>query len=224
MGRLFVVATPIGNLEDITLRALRVLREVDLIFAEDTRETKKLLVHFGIKTPVAGVHARDEKRAAAVVVKALRGGGSVSLVSDAGTPAVSDPGALLVSEVRKILPEAEIVAVPGASALTAALSVAGLAASRFVFLGFLPHKKGRAAFFNEIASSKHTVVFYESPHRLIRTLKSLAVAVPDRPVVVLRELTKAFEECLTGFPADLLKKFSNHPETVRGEFVVMVGK
>lgn len=223
-GILYVVATPIGNLEDITLRALRVLKEVDVIFAEDTRVTKKLLAHFGIGTPVARTHTRDEKRAAAEIIFALENGKNVALVSDAGTPGISDPGALLVQKIREVLPDAKTESVPGASALTAALSVAGVPVSDFVFLGFLPHKKGRETLFKEIAESTRAVIFYESPHRILKTLVSLEKYAPQKFATVCRELTKIHEEVKNGTAAELLAYFNNNPEKVRGEFVVIISK
>lgn len=223
MGTLYVVGTPIGNLEDITLRALRVLREADVIFAEDTRVTKKLLAHYKIKTPLSPVHTRNERHAAQAIVAELTTGKRVALVSDAGTPGISDPGALLVSVVREALPDIKIEAVPGPSALTAALSVAGVPASEFLFLGFLPHKKGRETLFKEIEESKRTVVFYESPHRILKTFKALAnYDTIYRTITTARELTKIHEEVKSGSVLELLEYFTKNSEKVRGEFVVIV--
>jgi len=250
MATLYVVGTPIGNLEDITLRALRVLKEADLIFAEDTRVTKKLLAHFEIGTPVARTHTRDEKRAAAEIISALKSGKNVAVVSDAGTPGISDPGAMLVQKVReyfqsdKVQPfsrskvePCRIEVVPGPSALTAALSIAGVPASDFIFLGFLPHKKGREKIFKEIAESDRVVIFYESPHRILKTLESFrehlqgltlsgkkVKPLRERQVVICRELTKVHEEVKSGSAAELLEFFKSNPEKVRGEFVVLVSK
>ncbi|KKU77577.1 MAG: Ribosomal RNA small subunit methyltransferase I [Parcubacteria group bacterium GW2011_GWA2_47_64] len=235
MATLYIVGTPIGNLEDITLRALRVLKEADLIFAEDTRVTKKLLAHFEIGTQVARTHTRDEKRAAAEIISALESGKNVALVSDAGTPGISDPGAMLVQKVReyfqsdKVQPFSrfkveplKIECVPGPSALTAALSISGVPAHDFVFLGFLPHKKGRETLFKEITASKRTVVFYESPHRILKTLESLSKHAPEKQLAICRELTKVHEEVKSGSATELLEFFKNNPEKVRGEFVVIV--
>lgn len=235
MSTLYIVATPIGNLEDITLRALRVLKEADLIFAEDTRVVKKLLAHFEIKTPVAKRHTRDEKKAAEEIIAVLESGKSVALVSDAGTPGISDPGAFLVQKVReysgKVQPFSrskvepfKIECVPGPSALTAALSIAGVPVSDFIFLGFLPHKKGREKIFKEIAESKRAVIFYESPHRILKTLASLEKYVSQKHVTICRELTKIHEEVKSGTAAELLEYFRNNPEKVRGEFVVIVSE
>ncbi len=218
---LFVVATPIGNLEDITLRALRVLKEVDVVLCEDTRMTKKLLGHYGIETPMLSYHARSGGHKIEKIIALLEEGKNLALVSDAGTPAISDPGAMLVSEVRS-RSDVSIVAVPGPSALTAALSIAGIPTSDFLFLGFLPHKKGRETLFTEIADAERAVVFYESPHRILKTLASLKTHVGNRHVVILRELTKIYEEVLEGTAEQLLARLTDDPQKQRGEFVVIV--
>lgn len=227
MATLYIVGTPIGNLEDVTLRALRVLKEVDVILCEDTRVTKRLLEKYAITGKQ--LTAYNEQRSginASKVIALLEGGKNVALVSDAGTPGISDPGSLLVQKVREALPEVKIESVPGPSALTAALSIAGVPVHDFVFLGFLPHKKGRETLFKEIAASERTMIFYESPHRILKTLKSLSRTVLDnggkRQVVVCRELTKIHEEVTSGTAAELLEFFKNNPEKVRGEFVVVV--
>lgn len=223
MSTLFVVATPIGNLADVSPRALDTLRSVDVILCEDTRVTKKILSHFSIHTPTISYHARNEKIKVDAILRFFEDGKSVALVSDAGTPAISDPGALLVREVRIRFPEVSVVAVPGPSALTAALSVAGMPVSDFLFLGFLPHKKGRETLFREIANSARTVVFYESPHRITKTLDVLATCITEpRTVVVCREISKMFEETVHGTAQYVRDYFQNHPDHVRGEFVVMV--
>jgi len=212
MSRLSVVATPIGNLEDITARALRVLKEADVIACEDTRETRKLLAHFDIHTSVSSL---------AHVPKLLEQGKHVALVSDAGTPGVSDPGQELISDARDA--GVEIETIPGASALTAALSVAGLRAHAFTFYGFLPLKKGRETLFKEIAASKKASVFYESPHRIMKTLASLVEHVlGERRIGVFRELTKLYEEHKVGSAAEVLAYFEAHADKQRGEFVVIV--
>lgn len=223
MGTLYIVATPIGNLEDITLRALRILKEVDLILCEDTRVTKKLLSHFDIHVPTQSFHAHSTLHKVDQIIEMLREGKVIALATDAGTPAISDPGSLLVGKVRQELGEdVKIIAIPGASAITAALSIAGIPAGDFIFLGFLPHKKGRETLFKEISETERTVVFYESPHRIIKTLTSLAKFTPDRKVSIARELTKVFEEMLEGTPEELLKVFETYPEKERGEFVVIL--
>ena len=210
-GKLSVVATPIGNLEDITLRALRVLKEAEFVACEDTRTTRKLLSHFDIHTPaiadskVLGLLAQDKH---------------VALVSDAGTPGLSDPGGELVSKARA--QGAQIEVIPGPSALAAALSIAGIKAPSFTFYGFLPPKKGREKLFKEIAASTRASVFYESPHRIMKALGSLAAAAPERRVGLYRELTKIYEEALIGTPQELLTVLQNDTQKQRGEFVVIV--
>lgn len=223
MATLSVVATPIGNLEDITLRALRALKEVDVIVCEDTRVTKKLLSRYEIHTPTLSYHARSGQTKIDKIVGLLMEGNNLALVSDAGTPLISDPGTALVSAVRERLGGAvAVVAVPGPSAFTAALSIAGVPASTFLFLGFLPHKKGRETLFRDIAESARTVVFYESPHRIRKTLAALGRVVPERGIVLCRELTKFHEETLTGTAGELLGRLAVHSQKQRGEFVVIV--
>ena len=220
---LYIVSTPIGNLEDITLRALRILKEVDIILCEDTRVTKKLLSHYDIHKQTMSYHAHSSLQKIDLIIKMLEEGKNLALVSDAGTPSISDPGSLLVSKIREALPEEKIVSVPGASALTAALSLAGLPVQDFTFLGFLPHKKGRETLFKEIAESERVVVFYESTHRILKALESLSKFVPDKKIVIAREITKMFEETLIGKPSEILEILTENPEKTRGEFVVMVG-
>lgn len=223
MPALSIIATPIGNLEDITLRALRVLREADLILCEDTRVTAKLLAKYEIKKPLLSYHSHSKLAKVEKIFELLEEGKSLALVSDAGTPGISDPGSLLVAQVRERFGNSVTVEpIPGPSALTAALSAAGVPASEFLFLGFLPHKKGRETLFKEIAESKRTVVFYESPHRIVKTLESLKKYVPENRVVIAREITKVYEEFLSGTASELQDKFEKSPEKVRGEFVVMV--
>jgi len=231
MATLYVVATPIGNLDDITLRALAVLKSVDLVLCEDTRVTKKLLNHYGIEVQTMSYHSHSGLAKLDKVVGLLEDGKNLALVSDAGTPTISDPGSVLVSNIKKELPHVQVVAIPGPSAVTAALSIAGVPASDFLFLGFLPHKKGRKTLFKEIADTDRTVVFYESPHRIIKTLESLndhlGVQLPNgggRKVHLARELTKIHEEVLSGTPEKLLETLEVLPEKVRGEFVVIVEK
>jgi len=220
---LYIVATPIGNLEDITLRALRVLKEVDGIISEDTRVTRKLIDRYGIKTSLFAYHARSGNAAVKKIISLLNEGKNLALVSDAGTPAISDPGAKIISEGKKIFgKDLKIIPVPGASALTAAFSASGFSGSEFLFLGFLPHKKGRETLFKEIALSKRPVIFYESPHRVLKTLISLEHFVPKRNVLIAREMTKIYESFIEGAPKEISAYFRNNPEEVRGEFVVIV--
>ncbi len=211
-GKLSIVATPIGNLEDVTLRALRILKEADVVACEDTRVTKKLLSHFDIHTPVVTLPK---------IPALLEQGKHVAVVSDAGTPGVSDPGQEIVSHARDA--GAQVEAIPGASALAAALSVCGLRAATFVFYGFLPLKKGRQTLFAEIAASERSCVFYESPHRIMKTLEALASRLPaDRRVGVYREITKLYEEHRVGTAAEVLAYFEQNVGKQRGEFVVLV--
>ena len=212
MSTLYVVATPIGNLEDMTFRAVRVLKEVDVILCEDTRVTKRLLDKYEITAKqIATYNEEDSGVAVEKIVHWLEEGKNLALVSDAGTPGISDPGSFLVQKVRELLPDAKIESVPGPSALTAALSIAGVPVHDFVFLGFLPHKKGRETLFKEIAGLERTAVFYESPHRIIKALESLQKFAPTKKVVIARELTKMFEQIVSGTPAELLEYFSKNP-------------
>ena len=223
MTNLYVVATPIGNLEDITLRALRVLKEVDVILCEDTRVTRRLLERYEISNKQLTTY-NEERSGIGIekIVELLKEGKKLALVTDAGTPGISDPGSYLVQKIREAMPEVKIESVPGPSALTAALSIAGVPISDFVFLGFLPHKKGRETLFKEIATSERAMIFYESPHRILKTLESLLKHVPNKKVTIARELTKIHEEIVSGIPAELLEFFKTNSEKVRGEFVVIV--
>jgi len=222
MNKFYIIATPIGNLEDVTSRALRVLKEVDMVLCEDTRVTKKLLQKYEIGTPTMSYHSHSKLSKVEKIFALIREGKELALVSDAGTPAISDPGSMLVSQVKEEFgDEIKVIPIPGASALITALSASGLPASEFLFLGFLPHKKGRETLFKEIALSKRTVVFYESPHRIMKTLNSLDEHLNEnRKIVVARELTKIYEEIISGTAGELIKYFENNP--IKGEFVVMV--
>jgi 16S rRNA (cytidine1402-2'-O)-methyltransferase len=220
MATLYIVATPIGNLEDITLRALRILKEVSVIFCEDTRTSRVLFSKYDIKTPTESFHAKSPTAKVDRIIELLEGGKDLALVSDAGTPGISDPGLALVSEVRSRAPHISVIPVPGASALTAAVSVAGKPLHEFVFLGFLPHKKGRQTLFEEIKSGTRPYVFYESPHRIEKTLESLRGM--EKSVTILREITKMYESYLSGTAEEVLASFKNNAGTLRGEFVVIV--
>jgi 16S rRNA (cytidine1402-2'-O)-methyltransferase len=217
-GTLYVVSTPIGNLGDITLRALEVLKGVDLVAAEDTRTTGNLLRHFGIDRPLVSFHSHNETRRAEGLVRELCGGKSVALATDAGTPGVSDPAFALVREA--VAAGVPVVPVPGASALLAALVVSGLPTDRFVFEGFLPTKKGRRSKLERLRAEERTVVIYESPFRVERTLRDLLEAVGDRPAVLARELTKKFEEVRRGSLSELLAGVRRRAP--KGECVIMV--
>jgi 16S rRNA (cytidine1402-2'-O)-methyltransferase len=221
MGTLSVVATPIGNLEDITLRAIRVLKEADAIFCEDTRVTAKLLQRYEITKPLVRCDEKAEQRASQQAIEMLGEGKKIALVSDAGTPGVSDPGARLVARVREFVPDVKIEAIPGPSAVAAAISIAGLDSGEFTFLGFLPHKKGRQTALKEIASSERPMVLYESPHRILKLLKELETFMPEKKVIVAKELTKMFEEVLEGSAADIAARLEAEGKD-RGEFVVIV--
>jgi len=222
MSLFYVVSTPIGNLEDITLRALRILKEVDFIICEDTRHTLKLLNHFDIKKSLISYHQHSKMKKIGHIIDLLKQGKNLALVSDAGTPAVSDPGGVLVKEVVSQLGSAvQVIPIPGVSALTALASVAGLPVDKFIFLGFLPHKKGRQKLFDFINESDKTVLFYESPHRVIKTLEALSESLNEnRQVVVGRELTKKFETIYRGTAKGVLEKLQN--DEVRGEFAVII--
>lgn len=223
-GTLSVVATPIGNLGDITLRALETLKDADAIACEDTRVSAKLFARYEIRKPLLVYHAQSAARFAERIVALLAEGKRIALVTDAGTPGISDPGVELVALVRIRLPAVRIEAIPGPSALTAALSIAGLPSASFVFLGFLPNKKGRQTLFKEIAEEPRAVVFYESPHRIEKTLASLAQVLPSsRRIALCRELTKIHEEVVSGNALEALAFFAKKPARQRGEFVVVVG-
>lgn len=220
-GVLFIVATPIGNLKDITLRALETLRAVDVILCEDTRVTRKLLSHYGISKPLISYHQHSPERIYKKISSELGSGKQLALVTDAGTPGIADPGARLIHVIRAAMPDIRIVPIPGPSALTAALSVAGVERSQFCFLGWPPHKKGRKTFFENVAKSAAPVVFYESPHRITKTLEALAESLAEKQeIILLRELTKIYEEILRGTPAHVKARLTK--EQVRGEFVVIV--
>jgi 16S rRNA (cytidine1402-2'-O)-methyltransferase len=219
-GKLYVVPTPIGNLEDITLRALRVLKEVDLVLAEDTRVSLKLLNHFEISVGVYAYHLNNEHHTTKKWIDQLKEGKQIALVSDAGTPAISDPGFLLVR--ASIAEGVEVECLPGATAFVPALVMSGLPCDRFVFEGFLPPKKGRVTRLEHLAAQNKTVVFYESPHKILKTLKQCAeIFGADRPASISRELTKMHEETLRGSLTELIDHFE---ETApRGEFVLVIG-
>ncbi len=223
MSALYIVATPIGNLKDITLRALEILRGADLILCEDTRVTKKLLEHYNIKTPTLSYHQHSRLKKIDYILELLQKGKNLALVSDGGTPGISDPGSLLVSEaIKRPGDKVEISPVPGPSALAAAASVSGIAMDKFLFLGFPPAKRKRKKFFAETANSKYPVIFYESPHRIIKTLKELGIVNRELRIVVCRELTKKFETIYRGTIEDCLNKLQK--SEIKGEFVVIIDK
>ena len=219
-SKLYLVPTPIGNLEDITLRAIRVLKEVDLILAEDTRTSGKLLKHFEISTHMHSHHMHNEHKTVANIVERIKNGDSIALISDAGTPAISDPGFLLTRAC--IENDIKIECLPGATAFVPALVNSGLPNDKFVFEGFLPVKKGRQTRLIFLAEETRTIIFYESPHKLLKTLTNFAEYFgEDRPISVSRELTKLYEETIRGTVAELIQHFTN--KDPKGEFVVVVG-
>lgn len=224
---LYIVATPIGNLDDISFRALQTLKSVDLILAEDTRHTQKLLNHYQIKTSALSYHQHSKLKKEEYILKLLREGKNLALVSDAGTPGISDPGNKLVKKVIESLSgQASVVVVPGASALTAAASISGLPMDKFLFLGFPPQKRKRKKFFEEVVNSKHPVIFYESPYRILKTLNELKqmfqASCSKLQVVVCRELTKKFETIYRGAIDEVIEQIKR--DKIKGEFVVITQK
>ncbi|MFQ5627406.1 MAG: 16S rRNA (cytidine(1402)-2'-O)-methyltransferase [bacterium] len=217
-GTLFIISTPIGNLADITLRGLDTLKKVDIIAAEDTRHSKKLLGHYNIEKPLVSFHEHNKKGKAPQIIRRLIDGKSIGLISDAGTPAISDPGFYLIREA--ILSEIPVVAIPGATALIPALVLSGLPIHRFAFEGFPPQKKGRKTFFENLQSESRTLIFYESPHRLLRTLLDIKNYLGERRVALARELTKKFEEIIRAKVTDLIKRIEKQP--LKGEIVIVV--
>lgn len=216
---LYVVPTPIGNLEDITLRAIRILKEVDIILAEDTRNTGNLLKHLGIHKPLQSHHAFNEHQTMAGLVKRMENGEKMALVTDAGTPAISDPGFLLVRACLQH--QLKIECLPGATAFVPALVKSGLPNDKFVFEGFLPQKKGRKTRLEILSQEERTMIFYESPHRLVKTLEQFAQHFGDeRPASVSRELTKVFEETINGSLREIITYFAE--KTIKGEIVIVV--
>jgi len=221
MGTLYIVATPIGNLEDITKRALRILTEADLILGEDTRTARILLEHYSIRTPVLSYHQHSKIQKVDYIIQLLQAGKNLALVSDAGTPGISDPGNKLVEAVTRALGgQVKVVPVPGPTAEAALASVSGFPMDRFLFLGFPPIKNKRKRFFEEVTASKYPVIFYESPYRIIKTLKELSSLAVDIEVAVGRELTKKFETIYRGELVEVIKKIED--DVVKGEFVVII--
>ncbi len=215
---LYLVPTPIGNLDDITLRSIKVLSSVDVILAEDTRTSGKLLKHHQISKPLQSYHIFNEHKTVEKLIARLQAGEVMALISDAGTPSISDPGFLLVREVLKA--ELEVSCLPGATAFVPALVNSGLPSDKFVFEGFLPHKKGRQTRLQKLAEEERTIILYESPHRLIKCLDQLKEHLGDRQASVSRELSKMFEETVRGSLSELVTHFTE--KGVKGEFVVVV--
>lgn len=219
VGTLFIVATPIGNLDDFTFRAIETLKSVDFILCEDTRVTQRLLHHFDIHTPTISYHHHSDEKKIREIVALLEEGKNLAEVSDAGTPGISDPGNLLIERVTQRLKDVTVVPIPGASAVVSALSICGFQAEKFLFLGFPPHKNKRQKFFQNVAASPYTVVFYESSHRIAKALQSLKEFLPpERKICVCRELTKNFESVYRGTIAEVCAM--KIPE--KGEFVLVI--
>ena len=219
MSKLFLVPTPIGNLEDITMRSIRILKEVDLILAEDTRNTTKLLNHYNIQSKMQSHHLFNEHKSVSGIAEKIIGGTSIALVSDAGTPGISDPGFLLVRECIKL--NIEVECLPGPTALIPALVNSGLPCERFVFEGFLPHKKGRQTKLKLLAEQNYTMIFYESPFRLLKTLEQFSEYLGfERKASVSRELSKVYEETIRGTLFEIIAYFKN--KTIKGEIVIVV--
>lgn len=221
MATLYVVGTPIGNLEDLTFRAKRILSSVSIIACEDTRVTKKLLSHYQITTPTISLHQHSDPAKIQNLISQVVNGKDIAYVTDAGMPVIADPGWQLVKAARDFNITIEVV--PGPTGLTSALAVSGFPADRFVFLGFLPHKKGRQTIFQSLTEIDETIALYESPHRLLKTLESLSTSIPERHLAVCRELTKMYESVIRGTAGEVLSHFKHHPDEVRGEIVIIVG-
>lgn len=220
MGTLYVVGTPIGNLEDLSPRAQRILSSVAVVACEDTRVTKKLLSHFSITTLCVSLHQHSSDRVIAELLDRAQQGSDVAYVTDAGTPGIADPGGQLVAAAHRR--SISVVSVPGPTAVAAALSISGLPADSFLFLGFLPHKKGRQTALKRIAETEESVVLYESPHRAEKLLRELVEHVPDRMIAIGREITKLHESLVRGRPNELIEYFESHPDELRGEFVFVI--
>tara|TARA_B100001250_G_C19779754_1_gene781305 strand:- start:846 stop:1538 length:693 start_codon:yes stop_codon:yes gene_type:complete len=219
-GRLYIVATPIGNLKDFTFRAIDTLKEVDFVFAEDTRNSIQLMKHYNIETKIDSYHEHNNVQKIPKIINLLNEGNNIGLISDAGTPTISDPGYKLI---RACIDEKiDVIPIPGASAVTAALSASGLPSDSFFFLGFLPQKKGRKKKISFLKSLDNTIIIFESPHRLLKTLKELHDELGERPVVVARELTKLYEEIARGTFQSVIEYFEL--KKVKGEIVIIIGK
>ena len=219
-GRLYIVATPIGNLKDFTFRAIDTLKEVDFVFAADTRNSTQLMKHYNIETKIDSYHEHNNVKKIPKIINLLNEGKNIALISDAGTPTISDPGYKLIRAC--IDEEINIIPIPGASAVTAALSASGLPSDSFFFLGFLPHKKGRKKKISFLKSLDNTIIIFESPHRLLKTLKELHDELGERPVVVARELTKLYEEIIRGNFDSIIEYFES--KKVKGEIVIIIGR
>ena len=221
---LYIIATPIGNLNDLSFRAIEILKEVDLVLCEDTRVTKKLLTRFEISKLTISYHQHSKLTKLKYILEQIKQGNKIALVSDAGTPCISDPGAKLIDYLLENIPELQIIPIPGPSALISALSISGFSANKFIFFGFPPIKKKRNKYFQEVSKEKKTVVFYESIHRIKKTLEELKnVLDSERKIVVCRELTKKFETIYRGNIKEVIEQINSLPEEeFKGEFVVVI--
>jgi 16S rRNA (cytidine1402-2'-O)-methyltransferase len=226
-GTLYIVATPIGNLSDMTFRAIETLKQVDFVVCEDTRTTKKLLDHYFVKTPTVSFYQNLRKGGAIkpvakldYLVDEILNGKNIAFVSDAGTPGISDPGNQLVA--RAVENNIRVIPIPGASSLTTLISASGIDLSKFIFLGFPPHKKGRETFFKEIIALNYPAIYLESPHRLIKNLELLKSIAPEKSIILGRELTKMFEEIVRGDVSEVLEYFENNADKIKGEIVIIV--
>lgn len=217
-GKLYIVSTPIGNLKDITFRALETLEKVEFILCEDTRITSRLLKHYNISKKLISFNAVSEKKKIPIVIKRIKSGDNCALVSDAGTPAISDPGVRLISEAIK--EQIDVVPIPGTSAVITALTISGLPTDSFIFEGFIPQKKGRQKKLKELAEEKRTIILYESTYRIKKLVDELAEYLPDRYIVVCRELTKKFEETWRGYPNEIKEVIDE--KISKGEFVIVI--
>lgn len=221
MSNLYIVATPIGNLKDITLRALEILKQADIILCEDTRTTKKLLSAYQILKKCIAFHKFSTEKEINSILNLFETYEHVALVSDAGTPAISDPGSLLIKLVREQKPEVVVQGIAGPSAITTAISISGLPMAQFTFMGFLPHKKGRQKKLDEALAYKHSVVFYESTHRILKLLEEIELRQPERKILICKELTKMHERVMSGTSRELLDQIVSNPSLQKGEFVLI---
>ena len=220
IGKLYIVATPIGNLEDISERAKTTLASADVVLCEDTRVTGKLLKAFGIETKTMSYHQHSGGAKVKKIAEIVEAGSDLALVTDAGTPGISDPGGKLVEQLLRMFPDLVVVPIPGASAAITALSVSGFPSDQFVFLGFPPHKKGRMTFFDKLVGMKSTIVFYESTHRIMKTMKEIQKRMLERPLMVGRELTKLHETIYRGTAQEVTKQLES--TSIKGEFVIVI--